>query len=267
MNNIIKTTFNGKVLPAIGETVYIVRRAKKANKVGRIYTANHSTEVELVKGEVCSLSYGMETRRHNGAYIDITVWSGEAAVLPNDENDIVCGMVKFNPYTSSQDESEARKLLAFYGEHGLVGDADLTMTGDCEAVTDEVLAKVLAPAISDLEDTEDNGSTPKRSELKAKEVEKCTSYVVSVIYERESQLAVPCATFEIACKKANELLKNYIIAEGFLDGDEFAEGINEGDMWEKATCFDHRCYVKCRENFVTKGKREVESVNNKIHPY
>jgi len=225
MNNIIKTTFNGKELPAIGETVYIVRRAMKFNKGGKVYSAKKTTDVELVKGEVCDIEYGTTTRRVNGEHIDTMAWSGTAFVQPDAENGIVGGMTNFGPYTASLDETEAQKILAFYEEHGIVSFMPrIVLLGDSfTEVTVEMLATVLVPDLTGLKETEEH------------ERKNQSSHVITTIYEREAQVAIPCATFEIACEKVNEFLKNYIITEGFLDEDEFEKGIDEGDMWQKAS--------------------------------
>ena len=170
MDTNIKTTFDGKVLPFIGETVYIVRRTMKINKVGKTYASQNIFDVELVKGEVCSLEYGATTKRVNGEYVDAMEWTGKAAVQPDVENGIVGGMVEFGPYTSSLDETETEKLLAFYREHGLAGHHNLILTGDFREVTAETLADIFKP---DGEDDVAEPFVPERDELTAEEIEKC----------------------------------------------------------------------------------------------
>ena len=57
MNKNCQIIFDGKTLPELNSTVYIIRRTMKQNKNGRWYSAKSERDVELVEGTVEEVSF------------------------------------------------------------------------------------------------------------------------------------------------------------------------------------------------------------------
>lgn len=105
--------YNGKRLPAIGETIFLIAREVRTNSIGRKYRVRDPHKVECVKACVDSLTISMEVENKTNSFV--VRYTGKASTTDR-------GYLESLPFVAgsfSYSQEEGRNLLEQFQEKGL----------------------------------------------------------------------------------------------------------------------------------------------------